>query len=355
MKVSVVIAAYNAERTIAECLAGCLGQTRPAHEIIVVDDGSTDRTKAVVLKAAGTGHDDRTDPTDPTDGRAQADEIPVPVRYLYQSNAGPAAARNLGAAAATGDLIAFTDSDCVPEEGWLEALAAGFTDEHIAGVGGTYAIANPEAYLARLIHEEIGLRHARMEGEVDFLGSFNVAYRRSAFDAVGGFDASFRAASGEDNDLAYRIADHGGKLFFTRGAVVAHYHPTRLGRYLRTQYGHGYWRVKLYTKLAGRIAGDRYAGRGDFLAPPLSLALLGSAMVGLLLPSPLVPFMRVFSGALLLVYLALQGWKGVRMARRAGLRALVLFPMLLFLRDVARGLGLLHGLWHFGVLRRGRK
>ena len=110
---------------------------------------------------------------------------------------------------------------------------------------------------------------------MDFLGSFNVAYRKAAFEAVGGFDASFPCASGEDNDLAYRLQDVGGRLRFTREAVVAHHHPTRLWPYLRTQARHGYWRMKLYAKHIGRARrGDQYAGMADLAAPPLALLVV---------------------------------------------------------------------------------
>ena len=345
MKVSVVIAAYNAEKTLRQCLEACLRQTMPAHEIIVVDDGSTDGTRALV-EAIGA-----------KEGRRQPADPAAQLHYIHQPNAGPAAARNRGAWAATGDIIAFTDSDCIPADDWLEHLVAGFHDETVAGVGGTYAIANPESLLARMIHDEILRRHARMDEDVDFLGSFNVAYRKHIFDAAGGFDETFRDASGEDNDLAYRILASDGRLCFTRAAVVAHYHPARLWPYLRTQYRHGYWRVKLYVKHAGRIGGDRYAGLADFTAPPLALGIAALPLLALLaLPFPALAWgLGLLCGEAILVYLALQGWKGVPMARRVGWNALLAFPALLFLRDVARGLGSIHGGWEFVVLRKGSK
>jgi glycosyltransferase involved in cell wall biosynthesis len=336
MKVSIVIAAYNAEATLRECLDACAIQTHPAHEVIVVDDGSTDATRTVFEQFKAM----------PGSGNAL---------LLDQSNAGPAAARNRGAAAATGDILAFTDSDCIPAPGWLAQLLAGFVDDSIAGVGGTYGIANPHSLLARMIHEEIVMRHERMGADVDFLGSFNVAYRKSFFDTVGGFDESFRAASGEDNDLAYRIQDHGGQLRFTRHAVVAHYHPQRLGPYLRTQCRHGYWRVKLYTKHAGRARGDRYAGLGDLMAPNVAFTLLMLSIFTLINPHEglLFSMSALFTAATFLVYLALQVWKGVPMSRRIGLLTLLAFPALLFLRDIARELGVFRGVWDFNIVRKG--
>ena len=131
-----------------------------------------------------------------------------------------------------------------------------------------------------MVHEEIAVRHGQFGAEVDFLGSFNVAYRKEAFDAAGGFDDSFTRASGEDNDLAYRLRGAGNVLRFAKDAVVAHYHPECLWPYLRTQARHGYWRMKLYAKHPGRArSGDQYAGPADLAGPPLSLVLLGMAPV----------------------------------------------------------------------------
>src|SRR5690606_1272973 len=105
------------------------------------------------------------------------------------------------------------------------------------------------------------------------LGSYNVAYRKAAFDAAGGFDESFTQASGEDNDLAYRILDTGAKLIHVPAARVAHYHPTDRAAYMRTQARHGFWRVKLYKKHPRRSGGDNYAGRLDLYAPIVNHAL----------------------------------------------------------------------------------
>jgi glycosyltransferase involved in cell wall biosynthesis len=101
--VSIIIPAYNAERTLGECLDGCLAQGYPNTEVIVVDDGSTDGTERVA-RARNVG-------------------------YIRQENGGPAKARNTGAREAEGEIIAFTDSDCIPEANWIEALIETFDAE----------------------------------------------------------------------------------------------------------------------------------------------------------------------------------------------------------------------------------
>ncbi len=328
-RVSIVVPAHNAEKTIGSCLGACLSQIHPNTEVIVVDDGSTDATPRI----------------------AQA----FPVHYIRQENRGPAAARNRGAAEATGSFVAFTDADCLPEPDWIAQLLAVFA-EGVAAVGGTYGIANPESMLARMIHEEIALRHSSYGVDVDFLGSFNVMYDREAFRTTGGFDETFSRASAEDNDLSYRLLDAGGKLRFAPHAIVKHFHPSRLGPYLRTQARHGFWRMKLYAKHPNRACkGDRYAGLAELAAPALALlaalalchAILGPAHW----PSPVGDDLLFLMGYVGFRVLLLRQ----RLAHRIDATQMLLFLPALILRDIARGIGMLAGVVRFMVLARGMR
>ncbi len=328
MLVSIIIPAHNAEATLALCLKSCMSQTYAETEIIVVDDGSADST-ASIAESFG-------------------------VKCVNQKNAGPAAARNAGARKAEGGFLAFTDADCIPATDWVEQLVRAMHDD-VAGTGGTYAIANAENLLARMVHEEIAVRHRDLDGEVDFLGSFNVMYTKDAFEGAGGFDESFKAASGEDNDLAYRIIDNGHKLVFTSAAVVTHFHPTKLLAYLKTQARHGFWRMKLYAKHPKRApAGDKYAGVLDLAAPALSLL----ALACFTLVVAAVPFPALFRHAAKLfavvavLYFATRLPCPVRMYKRSGDISMLAFVAVSAMRDVARALGMLRGIWHFLIKRR---
>jgi len=318
--VSVIIPAYNAQATLPGCIEACLNQTHLDREVIVVDDGSNDETARIAQR--------------------------YPVHCVRQENQGPAAARNLGAREAHGMVLAFTDADCVPEPDWIERLVKAFKDD-VAAVGGTYGIANPESRLARMIHAEIVIRHARLGEYVDFLGSFNVAYKRDAFERVGGFDPVFRMASAEDNDLAYRLQDAGYRLRFAADARVAHYHPTRLLPYLRTQLWHGYWRVVLYRKHPHRVRkGDAYAGPTDLWAPPLAAAAV--ALAPLVAASALVPLLTPFAtglyGLVLLAFVVLHLAMPIRMARSTRDRHMLEFADVACLRSLARAAGMVYGL-----------
>lgn len=250
--------------------------------------------------------------------------------------------------------MAFTDADCVPEPCWIERLLVHFA-QGVVAVGGTYGIANPQSLLARMIHEEIAVRHDRLGEEVDFLGSFNVACLREAFEAAGGFDESFPTASAEDNDLAYRLGDAGGVLRFAKDAVVRHFHPTQLAAYLRTQMRHGYWRMKLYAKHPGRARGDKYAGIADMLAPPLLLLIVAACLVSAGCALWLATFKILgIAVAPACMYVAMRIPLPIQMARNARDPKMLGFLPVMFLRDLARSCGMVAGLWTFALLKRGR-
>lgn len=322
VKVSIVIPAYNAAATLDECLTACTHQSYSDLEIIVVDDGSTDATSVIAHSYC--------------------------VHLVLQEQCGPAAARNTGVAASHGDIIAFTDSDCVPHPDWIERLIAPLTGE-VAAAGGTYGIANPESALARLIHAEIMLRHAHFGGRVDFVGSYNAAIRRDVFEALHGFDTDFKAASAEDNDLCYRLADAGHAIAFVRDAVVDHFHPTGVWRYLRTQSRHGFWRMKLYAKHPERKSGDRYASGIELWAPVYAVVSLAALAATAFIQNV------TLSGAMIALILQLYVYRvftATHIARIDRAISISFAATVLFLRDYARGFGLAAGCWHFLIMRK---
>lgn len=310
--VSVVVAAYQAAATLPRLLAALAAQApqRPL-EIVVVDDGSADDTAALAERAGA--------------------------RVLRQANAGPAAARNRGWRAARGNVVLFTDSDCVPRPDWTARLSAA-VDGGYEVAGGTYGIANPGHWLAETIQAEIAWRHARFGRELDFAGSYNFAATRRALEAVGGFDESYPAPSGEDNDLSYRLRDAGFRIRFARDAVVDHHHPVSLRRYLAEQARHGEWRVVLYRRHPRRLRGDGYAGPEELAAPPLAMSALMLLAIA--------PFRPAALGAAILaisLVLALHGVLAFRVARHARSATPLALAAVGSLRTWARGLGMLRG------------
>ncbi|MBF0123135.1 MAG: glycosyltransferase [Candidatus Omnitrophica bacterium] len=307
--VSVVIPVYNAQDTIAGVIKAVLAQSyQGERELIVVDDGSQDRT---------------------------ADEIRVfpQVRYIRQDNTGPASARNCGAGMARGEILFFTDSDCYPEPQWIEKMIAGFFSDQIAVVAGSYDIANPKAVLAKAIHAEILFRHHRLMPDFPrAFGSYNFAIRRKIFDQVGRFNTGYRRASGEDNDLSYKILSSGYKIKFQKDALVAHVHQCDFQKYLQEQFRHGFWRAKRYGDHLQMVAGDDYTFWKDIVEIPLALGH------GLIL---------FFSGmkGLVVLFLAFEVVWGLVMARRLG-DGLIL-GLVMWARSFLRTAGLFCGAIYF--------
>jgi O-antigen biosynthesis protein len=195
--VSVVVAARNAEATIGDCVASLLRLDYPAErrEVVVVDNSSTDDTRAIVSR--------------------------FPVRLVHESRRGRSHARNAGIEAAHGEVVAFTDADCVVATSWLHELVPALGDESVAGVRGEIAAYPPrtraQRYAARTRdpHQPTASESAR-----PFVVTANSAFRREALRQVGGFDPAF--AGGEDADLSWRLLDAGFELRSAPRAVVFH-------------------------------------------------------------------------------------------------------------------------------------
>ncbi len=222
--VSVVIAAYNDAAHLEECLDALAAQDYGSghYEVLVVDDGSTDGTADVARERTG-------------------------VRCFQQTNAGPGSARNLGVEQARGEIVAFTDSDCVPETGWLSALVSAFDSggENLGAVGGPH-LGHPEdppfARRVELFLRSIGWATGYIKGHaerrlVTHVPSCNAAYRKQAFLRAGGFRPGL--FPGEDVDLDRRLHQHGYCIVFNPEARVLHHRPANPAAWRRMLCSYG--------------------------------------------------------------------------------------------------------------------
>ncbi len=260
--VSIVIPAYNSENTILASIKASLAQSYSNVEVIVVDDGSVDATASIVRSI------DR-------------------VKYIRQDNRGPASARNKGASVARGDIIFFTDSDCVPEKDWVKKMVPLLDrgDKTIAVVAGSYGIVNRDNILARCIHKEILFRHKYLIPSYPrSFGSYNFCIWAEIFKDLGGFNAEYRYASGEDNDLSYKVLKAGYKILFVQDSVVFHCFPTSIREYLKEQFRHGFWRVKMYIDYPHMMKGDDYTFWKDIIEPPAVIVFLFCLVLSLFFP-----------------------------------------------------------------------
>lgn len=286
MNISVVVPVYNGQDTIAACLESLLAQKPDGHEleIVVVDDGSRDNTAKIVSGFSG-------------------------VRLLSQPrNAGPAAARNRGAREAIGDVVLFTDADCVPGEGWVSEMVGSFArDSSVAGVKGTYRTRQREI-TARFVQLEFEFKYERMKRRrtIAFIDTYSAGYRREIFLEAGGFDTGFPVASTEDIELSFRLAARGHRLIFNPNAFVYHRHPVSWTDFLKRKFKYAYWGAVVMRRYPDKVMNDSYTPltqKLQMVMVPAGLTALGltwlqpavwkwaavAAWVGVL--SCMVPFM----------------------------------------------------------------
>lgn len=236
MKIAVVVGAYNEEKHITDLLEALLNQTRLPDEIIIVDDGSKDRTAEII--------------------GSYVSKNPI-IKYIFQKNAGPAAARNNAWKNSTSDICIFTDGDCVPENVWVERLIKPFDNEKVGGVAGAYKTINKKNILSRFIGLEIEWRYSKVKDEIQAHGTYNLAVRKKVLEEIGGLDESYPVPSGEDWDMTYKISER-YKLIFIRDAVVGHYHPEKFWWYMKNQVRRAFDRIKVYKDHPEMKKGDNY-------------------------------------------------------------------------------------------------
>jgi GT2 family glycosyltransferase len=202
--VSIVVPVYNRAEVLRRCLTSLTLQSYPSEyfEIIVVDDGSTEDIAAVAYEAV----------------KDWSGEL----RLVHKPNGGPASARNMGIAESSGDILAFTDSDCVADSGWLAGLVEAMEGQDATGVGGPIANVMPPGWIARYLDCAKFYRHRVRHGEVDYFVTANVAFRRSALLQIGGFHDQ-TGVWGEDADLSFRLIESGYRLLLAPEAHVTHY------------------------------------------------------------------------------------------------------------------------------------
>lgn len=222
-RLTVVIPTYNRRESLRRCLAGlfaCELQDLQV-EVHVVDDGSRDGTADVIAAAQ------------------QAAPPQVRLVAHRQENQGPGAARNLAIGAATTDVVVFLDDDCVPEPGWLQAIARTRWPPDVAAVGGR--IVSPESgnWVARYCRHLRYNEFPPVDKPLDFVDTANCAYLRRVLREIGGLEPLV-SGGGEAHDLARRVCALGYRLAYQPDAVVLHYHRETVPALLRAFYRRGY-------------------------------------------------------------------------------------------------------------------
>jgi len=224
--VSVIIPVFNGGAALKNCLKALKAQTYTGQiEIVVVNDGSTDESSRVAKTFKG-------------------------IILIEQENKGRAVARNRGLFGSSGEIIAFTDADCLPRPDWLEKLVFSLLKENNPGlVSGSIILPLSANFWQRLDHQawahSIGPRAAA--GKTLFGSTANMCLLRSVFDRVGGFDERLRGS--EDSDLAFRVHKAGYENYFEPLAVVAHEHPRKtFTTFIKQRFNYGRWTIQTVLK-----------------------------------------------------------------------------------------------------------
>ena len=317
MKISVIIPAKDAEATLGFCLEALKHQQDLTlgidYEVIVVDDGSMDATPEV---AAAQG-----------------------AIVIRQENAGPASARNHGARAACGEILVFTDADCVPAPDWLTNLVRPFENEAVVGVKGAYLSSQKEV-ISRFVQLEYESKYHRMLKlpRLDSIDTNSAAYRRAIFMQNGGFELSFSRPSVEDQEFAFRLSQKGYLLVFAPSARIYHCHDRTIGEYFKRKFQIGYWKIQSLRWHPEKTFTDTQSP----VSQRLEIILLGLAGISAAAGISVTGLLWMTFGCMVLFYAT--SWRLLQWIARKDPFILTVAPLMLLIRALALGSGLFAGL-----------
>jgi O-antigen biosynthesis protein len=242
-RVSVVVCAYNAAATIAECLESLTRLDGPEAELIVVNDGSRDGTGEIARRFPG-------------------------VHVIDIPNGGLSLARNVGLAAASGEIVAYTDADVRVDPHWLAYLVEPLVTTDAVAAGGPNVVPPDDPWMAQAVARSPGgPTHVLLDDRVaEHVPGCNIAVRRAALQAIGGFNPIFLRA-GDDVDVCWRLQGRGWKIAYAPAALVWHRHRASVRAYWRQQVGYGEGQVWLAPHHPDKFRGRRIGWCGHIYSP----------------------------------------------------------------------------------------
>ena len=239
MDLSLIICTRDRCEKLAQCLESVRGLGFERQwELIVVDNGSADRTVAIVEDFART--------------------FWVPTRYVFEPSPGLGNARNAGLKIACGEILAFTDDDCYPASDFLQHIWSAFSDPGLGYISGRITLHDPADFPITVNVSTTPLIFApRSFIHVGAVQGANIAFRREVLLEIGGFDPLFGAGSlfaAEDLDAAARASAAGWKGEYRPEVVVSHHHGRKAAdaARLKKSYGIGAGAYHMKLLLRGR-------------------------------------------------------------------------------------------------------
>ncbi|MGB2589050.1 MAG: glycosyltransferase family 2 protein [Candidatus Acidiferrum sp.] len=216
MKLNIVVATYNRSANLRDLLEGllrCETSSSCDWDVIVVDNNSKDATREIVKEFG--------------------ERDPEHFKYLFEGKKGKAYALNLGIRKSSGDVVVFTDDDCIPDAHWIENIAREFSSRADLGVlGGRIELYDPRdlPITIRTSRERLVLSNGA--GVFSFIAGCNMAIRREVLQRVGPFDTKLGPGSpkdtvADDPDYVYRAFRSGAKVEYVPDILVHHNHGRR--------------------------------------------------------------------------------------------------------------------------------
>ncbi len=230
MKFSLIIPLYNRPQEIYELLGSLTLQTYKDFEVIVVEDGSLEKSEKIV----------------------DAFRDKLDVKYFFKENSGPGLTRNFGASKASGDYFIFFDSDCIIPSKYMEVVSSQLNKNFTNTFGGPDAtmdnftdVQKAIGYAMTSIFTTGGIRGANEKAGKFHPRSFNMGICKGSFDAVGGY-SSMRF--GEDIDLTLRLLEHDFTSQLIKDAFVYHKRRTDFKKFFRQVFNSGCARINLFKR-----------------------------------------------------------------------------------------------------------
>jgi len=331
-KISIIIPFCNSERVLPLCLRGIVDQTIQPLDVILVDNNSKDGSAFIAKKFE--------------------EEHPGRCTYIVESKQGPSSARNTGVRSARGDIMAFTDSDCIPGEYWLRDIMQAFNNPSIGAVAGKI-VGSRSANSVEIFHALFTLKGGPQEKVYESFslnaGGFataNFAVRKDLFEKLGGFDES--RSFGEDHDLCARIYKSGHSIKYIPIGIVYHVHRSDVIRTCRQAFQFGkshpfllskHFKKYLLIELGGVSLKDtRLPIRAWINLSSADKKILGIVILSMLYP----PFL-----ALIPAYIGFLSYRAAVMARAESIdlsaKNRLVIPLLLIAKSAAMTAGRLWG------------
>ena len=243
-KVSVVVCAYNAADTLDDCLRSLSLLDYPDYEV-------DPRQRRV--EGRHRGH---------------RPAVSAGADHHARRTTGLSAARNIGLAAATGEIVAYTDADVRADRDWLTYLVQPFLNSDVVAVGGPNVVPDDDPWVAQCVARAPGgPTHVLFDDRIaEHVPGCNMAMRREALSAIGGFNPIYLRA-GDDVDVCWRLQGAGGTIGFAPAALVWHHHRASVGAFWRQQVGYGEGEVWLQPHHPEKFVGSRIQWRGHVYSP----------------------------------------------------------------------------------------